>query len=229
MNFGDLKDVAIGQVAGASQHERLSDVGYPFAGAMLNIAYHKIEREALWKFSEAEVTLTIAKGSQVPTSPPTDIAVPLMARNVKTRRDLEFHDSRQRFHHSDDPKGTEGRVNSYGIWAGTLRFFPAASQEETISLRYYKQWADLSADADEPIIPPTWHDLLSEYASARIALRLPPVAGKYLPESAARPFQESWENGLAAMVASDLVLPSWDAVHNHALMESMAEGEGVDW
>lgn len=229
MNFGTMKKVAPAKVAGPLQADRLTDVSDVFVGALINEALHKIERAALWKFSEAQATLTVNAGSQTPTAPPSDLVVPLMARNLGTRADLSFHDERQRFHRDDDPDATAGRVHSYGVWSGALRFFPPASQEETISLRYYKSWPDLVADGDTPIFPSTWHDLLTDYAAAKIALRLTPVAGKFLPESAARPFQDSWEQGLVAMVNSDLVLPTWDATENHTLVESMYLGEGADW
>lgn len=229
MDFATMKQVAPAKVAGPSQTNRLLDVSEVFVGALLNEALHKIERAALWKFSEASATLTIARGAQVPSVPLTDMAVPLMARSLDLRQDLEFHDERQRFSVLDDPTAQPGRIRKYGLWAGQLRFFPPASQEETISLRYYKSWADMVGDTDTPPFPETWHDLLTDYAAAKLALRLPPVAGKYLPESAARPFQNSWEQGLYAMTQSDLVLPTWDAVENHALLESISRGEGADW
>lgn len=229
MNLQEMEQVAVAKVAGPSQASRLVDANPLFVRAMLNEAYHKIERAALWKFSEAQATLTIPAGSQVPTATPTDLAVPLMARNLDTRRDLVFHDERQRFHSADDPTSGQGTVQEYGIYGGQLRFFPAAARATTVALRYYRTWADLVAPTDTPIFPDTWHDLLTEYAAAKIALRLPPVAGRYLPESAARPFQDGWEQGLYAMTQSDLVLPTWDAVANHALQESMWRGEGADW
>lgn len=229
MDLATMRQVAPAKVLGGSQASRLMDVNDTLVDALLNEAYHKVERAALWKFSEAEVTLTVPKGQSVPTSPPTDISVPLMARNLDTRQDLGFHDERQRFHPSEDPDGKTGRIREYGMWGGTLRFFPAASREETIALRYYKGWPDLVLDDDEPIFPATWHDLLTDYAAGKLALRLQPVAGKYLPESAARPYLDSWQQGLLAMTQSDLVLPTWDAVHNHALEESMWAGEGKDW
>jgi hypothetical protein len=229
VDFATMKQVAPAKVAGPSQAERLVDVSPVLVGALLNEALHKVERAALWKFSEAQATLTIPAGSQVPSAPPADLAVPLMARNLDARVDLTFHDERQRFHHDDDPTGRQGTVTEYGVWAGALRFFPTAAAETSISLRYYKRWPDMVADADVPPFPETWHDLLTDYAAAKLALRLQPVAGKFLPSSAAEPFQVSWENGLMAMLQSDLVMPTWDAVENHALVESQWLGEGRDW
>jgi hypothetical protein len=157
------------------------------------------------------------------------MSLPLMARNLDTRRDLLFHDDRQRFNPEDDPAATTGRVNSYGIFQGELRFFPTASVDETIALRYYRTWPDLVDDTDEPIFPETFHDLLTSYAAAKLALRLQPVAGKYLPESAARPFQEEWEQGVYAMTQSSYALATWDAVPQHDLQEMMWRGDGADW
>lgn len=230
MDFATMKQVAPAKVAGPSQASRLVDVSDVFVGALLNEALHKIERAAMWKWGEAEATLTVAQGTQVPTMPPTDISLTIMARNLGTRRDLEFHDDRQRFHPSDDPATQRtGRIEAYSIYDGTLRFYPVASQEETIGLRYYRAWPDMVDDTDEPPFPATWHDLLTTYAAAKLALRLQPVAGKYLPESAARPFEEEWQQGLYAMTQSDLALTTWDSVEQHDLVESMWRGEGADW
>lgn len=230
MNFATMKQVAPAKVAGPSQAARLVDVSEVLVGALLNEALHKIERAAMWKWAEAEETLVIDAGTQVPTTQPADLALPLMARNLGTRRDLTFHDDRQRFEYDNDPTSQRtGRVESYSIYGGDLRFYPKASQDEAIAFRYYRAWPDMVDDTDEPPFPETWHDLLTSYAAAKIALRLQPVAGKYLPESAARPFQEEWEQGLYAMVNSDLALTTFDAVEQHDLQESMWRGEGADW
>jgi hypothetical protein len=229
VNFGTMKQIVPAKVAGPSQASRLMDVSDVFVGALLNEALHKVERAALWKWQEAQTTLTVLAGTQVATVPPADMALPFMARNLGTRRDLTFHDERQRFSFDDDPVGRTGRVEQYGIYNGVLRFFPTASQDETIALRYYRAWPDMVADTDVPPFPETWHDLLTSYAAAKLALRLQPVAGKYLPESAARPFQEEWEQGLYAMTQSPLALTTWDKVENHDVTESMWAGEGVDW
>ena len=229
MNFGQMKEIVPAMVAGPSQAQRLLDISPTFVGAMLNEAYHKVERAALWKWSEAEAVLTVVSGSQSPSSQPVDMAIPFMARNINTRADLVFHDERQRFAHDDDPAASAGRISRYGIFSGDLRFFPPASQTEQVRLRYYRTWPDMVLDADEPEFPETWHDLLTSYAAGKTALRLQPVAGKFLPESAARPFLESWEQGLYAMTQSDRALTTWDKVENHDLTESMWRGESVDW
>ena len=229
MDFATMKQVAPAKVAGPSQAQRLVDVSDVLVGAFINEGLHKIERAAMWKWSEKQVTLTVAAGTQVPTVPPTDIGLTLAARNLDTRQDLIFHDDRQRFNYADDPAGRTGRVREYSHFAGALRFYPTASQAETIALRYYRTWPDLVNDGDEPLFPATWHDLLTSYAAAKIALRLQPVAGKFLPESAARPFQDEWEQGLYAMTQSDLALSTWDKVEHHGLVESMWAGEGTDW
>lgn len=229
MNFGTMKQIVPAKIAGPSQAQRLMDVSGALVGALLNEALHKIERAAMWKWQEAEAELIVLAGTQVPVTPPTDLALPFMARNVGIRRDLDFHDERQRFDFSEDNASRPGRIDRYGIYGGDLRFFPVASQDETIRLRYYRTWPDLVADSDEPLFPETWHDLLTAYAAGKLALRLQPVAGKYLPESAARPYLEEWEQGLYAMTQSPLALTTWDKLENHDLTESMWLGEGADW
>lgn len=229
MNLATLTELAVGQVLGPSQAERGVDVSTVYVRAQINVAMHKVERAALWKFSEASASLTVPAGSHAPSSQPTDLAVPLAARCANRGIELTFHDDRQRFHRDELPQGRMGRIAEYGIWSGQLRFFPAPPAPETVELRYYRSWPDLVADSDVPPFPATWHDMLADYASARLALRIHPVHGRYVPESAARPFQEAWEGNLAAMLQSDLVLPSFDAVGNHSLLESMHSGEGALW
>lgn len=225
MNFETLKQVAVAQAAGATQAERLVDAGEVFTGAQINVALHKVERAALWRFSEAETTLTVPAGSHTPTAPPTDLAVPLLAYNVSQDQPLLFHDERQERRRGD----REGHVTEYGIWGGELRFYPAPRRDTEVELRYYRTWPDLVDPEDEPLFPETWHDLLADYATSRILLRLQPTAGKFLPSSAAEPFHQSFAVNLEAMTQSDLVMTTWDAVRNHAWEEALWRGEGLDW
>lgn len=227
MDLATLEELSIGKTLGPTQVERGVDISKAFARALINEGYHKIEREALWKFSEAVATISLTAGTAT-ASPPTDLAVPLMARNETTGQELTFHDERQRFEPTPRPASNRrGSVQFYGVYGGELRFYPTPQAATTVTLRYYKTWPDLAAPTDEPLIPVTFHDILSDYAAWKLTLRVPPVGGRYLPASAAEPHLEAWQNGLARMLASPHVLTSFDKVENEDLIESMMFSE--DW
>lgn len=226
MNLQTLRELAIGKVLGPTAVERGVDVNRAVVNAFINEAYHKVERAALWKFSEAETVINLAAGAET-AAVPADLAVPLMARNDETDQELLFHDERQMF--LPPGSGQPGQVEVYSVYANTFRFKPAPRAATTITLRYYKTWPDLVGDADEPIFPATWHDILSEYAASKLVLRLPTQGGKYLPASAAEPYKEAWQTGLLKMMESPLTLPTGDNVEAHHLTQSIHLGEGVYW
>lgn len=225
MNLETMTDLAIAKVLGPSQVDRAVDVNAAVVEAFINEAYHKVERAALWKFSEATVDYTLAAGATT-SVPPVDMAIPLMVFNHETGLELEFYDERQKFLHASDFKGA---VRRYSLWAGTFHYDPEPTTATDLTLRYYQSWADLALPADEPLFPDTWHDILSDYAAAKLSLRLQPVAGRYLPSSAAEPYELAWRSGLAAMLDSDLVLPTFDIVHSEHLLTQVAHGEGLHW
>lgn len=226
MDLATLTELAIGKAVGPQRTDVAVDVSSVYVRALINEALHKVERAALWKFSEAETSLTLPAGStSLPA--PADLAIPLMVRNDGDDLILQFHDERQRF--SDPGSAQNAAPTHYGIWNKELRFSPPPVSATPLTLRYYRSWVDLVADTDEPPFPATWHDILSDYAAARLILRLPPTGGRYLPSSAAEPLNEAWQAGLQAMLASPLVLPTGDVVESHAVTDAVEAFEGVDW
>lgn len=220
-----LRDLAIAKALGPSQGDRGVDVSAAFTDALINEGLHKIERAALWVFSEAETTITLTVG-QTESAVPADFGVPLMARNEHTERELLYHDERQQFLCQPDRSAD---VEVYSSFAGTLRFAPPPKRITDVTVRFYRVWPDLTDDDDEPIFPATWHDILSDYAAAKMTLRLQPVAGRYLPKSAAEPYETAWQSGLEAMLRSDLTRPTFDLVQAEHLQTSIFLGEGIDW
>lgn len=227
MNTGTLTELAIAKAVSTTRAEAGVNVSKPLALALLNEAYHKIERASLWNFSEAEQRISLPSG-QDQAAAPDDLGLVLMARNERTGRELLFHDDRQAFRYVG-PDARNGDVDTYSIFAGSIRFYPAASRPTDVTLRYYKTWPDLVLDEDEPIFPVTWHDILTDYAAAQLILRLPPIGGRYLPASAAEPYREAWQSGLQRMIESPLTLVTGDIIPAHNLETSLLQGEGVDW
>lgn len=217
MNFGELTETAIAQVISLTQTDQLANVNEAFVKQMVNKAYHKIERRALWKFSERESSIHSAVGVRTCADAPSDLAIPVAVYSETLQGELAFHDERQRFWDLD----ATGIVEAYGLWKGEFRFFPLPTKVETFTLRYYKKWTDLVLDADVPIIPETWHDLLADFASGQLALRLPPTGDRFLPFSKAQPYLESFAAGVEEMANSDLVMPTWDKVPNYGFTEDV--------
>ncbi len=95
MNFGELTETAIAQVISLTMTDQLVNVNEAFVGRMINKAYHKIERRALWKFSEAEATINAVAATRVCADTPSDMAVPLAVYSATTDNELAYHDERQ--------------------------------------------------------------------------------------------------------------------------------------
>lgn len=216
MNLGQIVDASIAQVVGVTQTDRLVNASPEFVKVMVNKGYHIIERTALWKFSEAEADITALAGIRACADVPADMGVPLGVYSPRLHAPLEFHDERQRF-----GSNGSGHVTSYGLWGGELRFYPMPKENETLLLKYYKTWPDLILDADEPLIPATFHDLLVDYGSYHLALRLPPTGDRFLPNSAAQPYLDGFNANLLQMLSSDLVLPTFDEVPNYGFIENV--------
>lgn len=217
MNFGQIVDAAIAQTIGVTETEQLVNASPDFVKAMVNKGYHIIERSALWKFSEGEATINATAGIRVCGDLPSDLGVPLLVYSNRLRTELPYHDDRQRFAYPD----STGPILYYSLWGGELKFYPLPSADESFVLRYYKSWPDLVDDSDEPLIPATFHDLLVDYGSYHLTLRIPPTGDRFLPNSAAQPYLDAFEANLSRMLASDLVMKTFDSVPNYGYLEDV--------
>lgn len=219
MNFGELTETAIAQVVPLTAPDQLVNANEAFVKSMINRAYHKIEKRAMWKFSEAEATITATSGTRVCADVPADLGIPLAVYSNALKRELDYHDERQGFFDLE----TTGQVCAYSLWQGEFRFFPLPNATETFILRYYRTWTDLIDPSDVPIIPDTFHGLLVDYASGKLALRLPPTGDRFLPYSKAQPYLEDFNVGLEEMANSDLVVKTWDSVPNYGFTEGVLQ------
>lgn len=217
MNFGQIYRAATAQVVSLTQVERLPNANEEFTKAMVNAAYHKVERAALWKFSEAEAEISSAVDTREATGVPVDFNVSVALWDNEAKCLLDFHDERQKFLDVTDT----GSPQYYAVWGGDVRFYPLPKKVQSYTLRYYKKWVDLSDDSDVPEIPETWHDLLINYAAGKLAQRLPPTGDRFLPHSLAQPFLDDFSLDLQRMLDSPLVLPSWDAIPNYGYQDEV--------
>lgn len=217
MNFGEIWNASIAQVVSLTQVERLPNANEAFAKAMVNAGYHRIERAALWKFSEAEATIQSAAGTREATGVPADFGVPLMVHDDAADTLLDFHDERQKFLYLDDT----GIPLGYALWQGDIRLYPLPTSVRNYTLRYYRYWPDMAADEDVPLLPDTWHDMLINYAAGKLAQRLPPTGDRFLPHSLAQPYLDTFEADLQRMLDSPLVMPTWDRVPNYGFEDEV--------
>lgn len=226
MNLGTLAALAAAKAFGPEEDQRGLAVNDLLVRSFINSAYHRIERAATWKFSEARATLLFDAGSAYPTNQPDDIGLVLHLTDERGCT-LAFHDLRQ------VPVGNRYRGPSmplaYSIWSDQLEVHPAPARATSLDLHYYRRWADLVADSDVPLIPEAWHEILTDFAAAQTLLRTPPRAGRDLAESHARPFLDAWERGLGEMLDSPLVMVTADTVIAHEIADAAALGHGVDW
>ena len=211
MNLGEIVEAAIGQVIPLTSADQLVNANKEFVRLMANKAYKQIERRTLWKFSEAEEEVTATSGVRVCADVPVDFAIPLEIFNLSTKQELTYHDERQGTLILDQP----GSVKMYGLWKDELRWYPLPKATETLMLKYYKSWPELTDDSDEPIIPSAWQYLIVDYASGQLARRLPPTGDRFLPHSKADPWIQDFLVGVEEMANSDLVLKTWDRVPNY--------------
>jgi hypothetical protein len=218
MNLGQMIDTAIAQVIPLTSTDQLVNANREFVKSMINKAYHTVERRALWKFSQKEATINAVASTRVCANLPADLAIPLMVYSPKLECELQYHDERQKFWGVDSVPGT---VQAYGLWQGDLRWYPLPKAAESFTLRYYATWADLSADSDVPIFPATWHDILTDYAAGHLARRLPPTGDRFLPHSKAQPWLDDFNIKLEQMLASDLVMDTWDKVPNYGFEDNV--------
>lgn len=217
MNFGEIYRAATAQVVSLTQTERLPNANEEFTKSMVNAGYHRVERAALWKFSEAEANITSVVGTREATGVPVDFNVPVAMWDIEAKAPLDFHDERQKFL----PLDNSGTPEYYAVWGGDVRFYPLPKSIRSYTLRYYKKWVDLVDDTDVPEMPETWHDLLINYAAGKLAQRLPPTGDRFLPHSLAQPFLDDFELSLQRMLDSPLVMPSWDAIPNYGFQDEV--------
>lgn len=221
MTLAEIINTAIAQAVGPTETERILNVNREFVQAMVNKAYHRIERVEFWRFSEAREEIDCETNTRELPNQPDDIQLVLGMWNLSTGEPMRYLDERQ---YTPNQKA-RGRVHAYSLWGETVRLWPLPVRADTLELKYYRKWRDLVAANDEPVIPEAWQQLLIDYATGHTILRIPPRGDRFLPASAAQPYLEAFEEGLAEMRMSPLTLPTADQVPHHDLEDLIAEGE----
>lgn len=223
MNGQELVDLTIAKLVPITDPEQAANVNTPFVLAAVNEAYHTVERAMLWKYSEAEVDLTSVVGQQAYTEAGLDPSM-LTIQHIwdpSSREELMFLDERQRYHDFGESTGVPC---SWSRWNGSILLFPTPSVVRTYKVRYYAQWNDLTL-ATEPVFPSMYHDMLTDWAAATLALRMPPTGDRFLPNSRAQPYRETFSAKLDQMIRDPRTFVTQDEVVSHAWTDYVATGE----
>lgn len=221
-----LVDLTIAKVVPITDASAQANVNSAFVLAAVNEAYHTVERTALWKWSEAETTFaTVANQAEYVES--TIAADMLTVQHIwddTAQGDLRFLDERQRYHSAG--LSVTGVPHSWSRWNGNIILHPTPSGVRTLTVRYYAGWADLTLGT-EPVFPDIYHDMLTDHAAGVLALRLPPLEGRYLPGSRAEPHRQQFFAKLQQMVNDPRSGVTMDEIRNHDWDEYVALSQ--DW
>lgn len=138
----------------------------------INMGYYDFVGRELWPFREVVDTISFVQGTSEYTlaSEFSDIdtgniiTVSIQGGNQSMLTYLPFNQLLA----SQPDLSTIGQSvpRNYYLRAGKIGFWPTPNGTDTVSIVYYKNPTELSADADEPIIPKTYREALVQYALA---------------------------------------------------------------
>ncbi len=121
----------------------------------INTAYHEIANSYRFRMVRKLCTFdTVA--SQAEYGLPSDCLAVLKARNSTSEHRLEKMDDRKGAELEN--VSTEGDPTKYIRYRDWITLVPTPDGVYTIQLHYKADVSDLSADADEPVVPSVWHE-----------------------------------------------------------------------
>lgn len=139
----------------------------------INLGYYNFVLRELWPFREVTDTITTVASTQEYTlsSEFTDID----AQNIQAvtlqgtvnRKLVYWPFSQLRASQPDFDLIGASIPERYYLKAGKIGFWPLPNDAYTVTVDYYKVPTELSADADEPIIPVGYREALVQYALAK--------------------------------------------------------------
>lgn len=139
----------------------------------INMGYHNFVLRELWPFRETTGTITTIVGTQEYTlsSGLTDIdaqnIISVAIQGASSRKLGYIPFNQLRLVQPDfDQEGT-GLPEKYYLKSGKIGFWLSPGDVYTVSVDYYKVPTELSADADEPIIPIAYRQGLVQFALAK--------------------------------------------------------------
>lgn len=136
----------------------------------INLGYYDFVIRELWPFRQVTDTLSFVQGTQeyVLSTEFTDIDSSLIssvAIQGANQGLLTYMPYNQLLASQPDLDYAGQAVpRQYYLNAGKIGFWPVPNGTDTVSISYYKVPTELSADADEPIIPVAYREALVQYA-----------------------------------------------------------------
>lgn len=191
----------------------------------INDAYEELQAIRVWPWSLKDGTDTLTANS-ASLSLPADAGAIVSMFNTTRNWELKFIDSRQTW--TEDEDTYTGNPTHYRRVGDTWTVWPTPTEADVIKIRYVYIWTALSDDADVPVIPSVFHNLLSDYAAMRICQHLAASqdVNKETATTGYRLFRESWGTGVQQMLNSHFADETLDVVYSHS---AQAQIYNYDW
>lgn len=136
----------------------------------INLGYQDFVLRELWPFRETTGTLSLVQGTQeydlsTNFSDIDEQNITSVALQGTVNRKLTYWPFTQlRANQPDFDLAGEATPERYYLKSGSIGFWPVPDGATTCLIDYYKVPTELSADADEPIIPVAYREALMQYA-----------------------------------------------------------------
>lgn len=136
----------------------------------INMGYYDFVLREQWPFREATDTITTVAGTQEYTlstefadiDAQNVISVALQGTVAKKLAYIPYNQLRAS--NPDFDLIGNSVPTHYYIKSGAIGFWPAPADVYTVTVDYYKNLTELSADADTPIVPVAYREALVQYA-----------------------------------------------------------------
>lgn len=225
MDAGAIIDLGFAKAMSATHGPRNLSLSRALALVAINEALHNIERRALWTFLEGEEELTSTQDQREIDGVPEDYLRATALYDSATERKLDYFDDRQ----GVLPLRDRGIPSHYSDWGGNLKLWPVPSTTRTYLLRYYGEIPEMEDEDSVPVIPSMFHPILASYVARVMLLRAPAEGQRFLPASAAEPFDMEWREGLLSMLESPFTLKSLEPIPWLEHTQMTVDGLGQDW
>jgi hypothetical protein len=137
------------------------DIATDFLLDAINSVYFRIlnDTQTFWKFLEGTTTFSTVAGT-------TDYSKATIAAdlnriyNLSTSNNKVYPIAQRDFDEYVPDPSAEGNIAYYMEWGDTLKLYPIPSGIETVNVRYYKKVTTPLVEANTPIIPIEYQELL---------------------------------------------------------------------
>lgn len=162
--YREIQDWVLGQISksDATTRNRIK--------TNINLGYHNFVLRELWPFRETTGTLNLIADTQEYTlsSGYTDMdeqnIISVALQGSVQKKLIYWPYNQLRADQPDFDAQGSSVPERYYLKAGNIGFWPLPNDAYVVALDYYKVPTELSADADEPIIPVAYREALGQYA-----------------------------------------------------------------